>query len=168
MKTPHWWTAFALTALGLSFAGCAQPSRAPVYGGSAIGTPVTISGTEQRGRIVSVRDVTIKDNVPSTSRSGPGGALVTAARVLSGSVTAIAGVVGDTIEGSAPGRPGEEITVEVDDGRTIVLVQERSSPPMAPDERVIIQKGTGPTGATSGGTRVLRDMRFAGSDRGGR
>lgn len=110
-----------------------------------------------------MRDVEIRDNVP-TGPTGTAGVLSTAVGVAMGSVTAIARTVGDAIDNTRPGRPGEEITILGDDGRTTIVVQERSTPPLAPDERVVIEKGVVLSGQVGGSTRVVRELQFAGSD----
>lgn len=141
--------------------GCSHSSSRPVYSGpTATAAPVPVS--EQRGRVVSVRDVEIRDTPATGSGSGTRGALTTAVGILTGSVTAIAGAVGDVVDASkasSAAKPAEEITVVTDGGRTVVIVQERSNPPMAPDERVIVQT----TGSLSGAgkTRVIRDQFIA-------
>lgn len=144
----------ALAALA-SLGGCAQTSRAPVYTG-ATGTAVAVPVGQQRGRVISVRDVTISSTTARAPRT-TGGTLSTAARILNGSVTAVADVVGDAIDSSkGGGRPGEEITIELSDGSIVSIVQERSDPPLAPDERVLIVKTTSPAGIQRG-DKVVRD-----------
>jgi outer membrane lipoprotein SlyB len=174
-------TGFA--GLMLAFgAGCTTKSSLPVYSTGQTGTPLTV----QRGRVVAVRDVIIKPPTSASSGVGPGaqvGAAVVTS-VITGGTHALGNVIGNVVGGPLGGKLdekiGEEITIEVEGGRTIVVVQERDGPPLAPDERVIIQTGgtttTGGMGGIYGGiygggifggggggnTRVLRDNQFAG------
>jgi outer membrane lipoprotein SlyB len=82
-----------------------------------------------------------------------------------GAIIGAAGsVVGDAIGGVAGARMddkmGEEITVMVE-GRTITIVQERSTPPLAPGERVKILTGSGSDGGSI--TKIIRAEQFAAS-----
>lgn len=164
MKNRRAWIGFMAVTGAVSAAGCSHAGKTPVYGGSTTGTAVPVSVSVQKGRIISVRDVVIKNTATTrSSTSSSSGALVTAVRILSGSVTAIAGAVGDVIESAQPADPGEEITIALDNGGTVVLVQRRSTPPLAPDERVLVQKGLGSPGDPGGGTRVVREFEFAGT-----
>ena len=154
----------ALAVLGgAALTGCSNTARPPVYGTSSVGTAMPVPTNSQRGRILTVRDVLIKDTPRSTRTSSTGGALSTAVGVAMGSVSAIAGAVGDAVDGmnSGKAKSGEEITVELDNGQTIVIVQERGSLPLAPDERVLIQRGTGAPGSTGSTARVVREQQFA-------
>jgi outer membrane lipoprotein SlyB len=162
-------------------AGCASKSNLPVYSTGQTGTPLTV----QRGRVVAVRDVVIKPPTSTSHGVGPGaqvGAAVVTS-VITGGTHALGNVIGNVVGGPIGGKLdeklGEEITIEVEGGRTIVVVQERDGPPLTPDERVIIQTGgtTAPGGfggiyggiygggvfggSSGGNTRVLRDDRFA-------
>ncbi|MES1167474.1 MAG: hypothetical protein ABUL68_05665, partial [Pseudomonadota bacterium] len=61
---------------------------------------------------------------------------------ITGSPLAIASAVGSLV-GEAGGSKldnvrGEEITVQLKDGQVVTVVQERSDPPMAPGERVLV------------------------------
>lgn len=90
--------------LTLLLPGCASRASRPIYSPSSVGNPVTLPSAEQHGRVIAVRDVTIKDGGIYTA-SGPGrvpGALATTARVMSGSIYAIMGVIGDAIENAKP------------------------------------------------------------------
>jgi outer membrane lipoprotein SlyB len=166
MRTSVAWSAPLFAGACLMVAGCSHATRSPVYGGSSVGTPVSASPVaEQSGRIIAVKDVVIQGSAaPSSATPGrSGSALGTAAQILRGGVGAI-GVIADAVKGSGSERAGEEITIATDDGRTIILVQERSTPPLAPDERVVIQKGVAPSGGSGGTTRVVREVQFAAAD----
>lgn len=158
MKTLRVWLGIALVGIATCAIGCSHSSSRPVYSGPT-GTATTVPIAEQRGRIISVRDVEIRDAVPATSS---GGKLATAVGVVMGSVTSIARAVGDVVDSTKPSRPGEELTILVEDGRTVQIVQERSDPPFAPDERVVIQKGVASGGGSS---RVIREPYFAAESR---
>lgn len=152
-------TGAAFVALSL---GCASRSSRPVYSPSSVGTPVAIPSHEQHGRIVAVRDVTIKDGSTVYSSSGPGGAagaVVSTARVLTGGVYGIIGVVGDALEKAKPEYPAEELQIITDDGKSLIIVQELSTPPFAPEERVIIQRNPAATGSRpASAVRVIREQ----------
>ena len=143
----------AATGMWAAAAGCSHSSR-PVYSGPT-GTATAVPVSEERGRVVSVRDVEIRDASPNASSTG--GTLGRAVGIAMGSVTAIAGAVGDVVDASKKGLPGEELTILLDDGRTVMIVQERADPPFAPDERVIVRKGVVAASTSSGSTRVVRD-----------
>jgi outer membrane lipoprotein SlyB len=119
--------------------------------------------TSQSGEIIGVQDVVIKAPTAARGALGPG------ARI--GSATAVAAVLGSPIHaamaageviGSAAGagadnKKGEELTILMKDGRTIVVVQERGIVPFAIGERVKVMSGSG--GSIYGGakTQVVRD-----------
>jgi outer membrane lipoprotein SlyB len=167
MKTRVLWAAALAAALLIDGSGCASRSNLPVYDSSQIGSVIKT----QEGEIVAVRDVVIK--APNTPRGSTGmgsriGSAVGRGVIQGGGTGAIigaaGGVVGDAIGGVAGARMddkvGEEITILVE-GRTITVVQERSTPPLAPGERVKILTGSGSGGGEI--TRVIRAEQFASS-----
>jgi outer membrane lipoprotein SlyB len=66
-------------------------------------------------------------------------------------------VVGSVVGAGADNQRGEEITVLLKDGRTIVVVQERGSVPFAIGDRVKVMSGS--SGAIYGGgkAQIVRD-----------
>jgi outer membrane lipoprotein SlyB len=163
--------------IGASYvlAGCASSrSNLPVYDPQQVGTVLRT----EKGEVVAVRDVLIKPLPASGGSTGGvvGGAVGRSA--ATGNPGSIAGAVGAVI-GSAIGsksdeRPAEEITIVMEGGHTIVIVQERNGePPLAPGEKVsvVTSAPTYPTrigrtgiglGGASGTARVMRDERFVG------
>ena len=150
----------SLAGLVAALAGCSSTSsRTPVYTQAEIGQAIS----QQSGEILSVRDVIIAPN--STVARGAqgagsriGGAAVVGA--ITGSPLAIASAVGSVV-GEAGGSKldnarGEEITVQLRDGQVVTVVQERSDPPMAPGERVIV--------VTTGSSANLQRVRVTRTD----
>lgn len=160
----------ALSAAAL-FSGCSHRATLPVYDSQQTGSPIIV----QKGRVVAVRDVVIK--APSVRAGSPGaGAQIGAgavSSVITGSplpVAAAAGrVVGGQIGSTMDDKMGEEITVEVEGGQRIIIVQERGNPPFAPDEPVEIHTSTGGAagrmaaiyGSTAGNARIVRPAQLA-------
>ena len=153
-------SAGALLAL---FAGCNSASSGlPVYDRSQVGQVVS----EQRGEIVSVRDVVIKGQAEQAGSAGRGariGAAAVQGAILGASERAVAAVVG-SMAGSAAGsklddKLGEEITIMLEGGRRVVIVQEREPgvPPLAPGERVKLQSGSASTLSGGSNAKVVRD-----------
>jgi outer membrane lipoprotein SlyB len=150
-----------LGGLLAALAGCssAASSRTPIYTQAEIGQAIS----QQSGEILSVRDVIITPN--STVGRGAqgagsriGGAAVVGA--ITGSPLAIASAVGSVV-GEAGGTKldnvrGEEITVQLRDGQVVTVVQERSDPPMAPGERIVV--------VTTGSSANLQRVRVTRTD----
>jgi outer membrane lipoprotein SlyB len=118
-------------AIGWVSAGCTFPSSRRVIPRSQAG----VMQVEQLGTVTSVREVNIegeKSNLgliggavvggaatrPSPGNNSRGGALVQAGGVVAGAVA------GQAIEEVATRRRAQEITVRLDDGRTVVVTQE--------------------------------------------
>lgn len=181
MKTsPIWITATAI-AICAGALGCSSRSKLPVYDPSQVGTVIST----EKGEIVAVRDVLIK---PSSPAGGSVGSVIGAGAgrsVATGNPAAVGGavgaVLGSTVGAKADERRGEELTIALEGGQTIIVVQDQSDPPMAPGEKVQVLTSTPaggsypggvwggrgapigfPTGSPTGGnTRVVRDQRFA-------
>lgn len=131
---------------------CGTTRRTPVYDSSEVGQIIS----EQSGEILAVQEVIIK---APTSRAGSAGAgsrigSAAAAAAISGNPVAIAVAASQVIGGAAgavaDNQRGEELTILLKDGRTVVIVQERGRVPFGVGDRVKIM---------SGGTqdRVVRD-----------
>ena len=56
---------------------------------------------------------------------------------------------------------GEEITISIEGGQIVTIVQERSDPPLAPGERVRLVTGASSSVYGGGGTKVVRDEEVA-------
>jgi len=154
-------TAFA-GAAALS-AGCSSPSSSlPVYDSAQTGQVIS----SQKGEIIAVRDVVIKAPSRHSGSVGPGSQIgaATAAAAVMGSPIAAASAVGSVIGGMAGARAddrmGEEITIAIEGGKSVIVVQERGEPPFAVGERVAILQGAN-TAVSGGGTsHVVRDPSY--------
>lgn len=172
MKTRLLLSVAVLTTV-VGWSGCASASRRPVYDPSQVGTVLSIGKAE----VVSVRDVDIKPTTLPSSTGGPigtvtGGAVTSVITGTPGAIgRAVGSVVGRAVGSNADVVAGEEITLSVEGGATVVIVQERSNPPLAPGEKVLILEpstmssiyGRGrATVSTPGSVRVVREDRYAG------
>ena len=138
-------------------------SSVPVYDSSQVGTVIR----SQSGEILAVRDVVIKASITQAGSTGMGARIGGAAgrsAIYGGPAAAIGAagaVVGEAVGAVAGARAddkrGEEITVLVEGGQTVTIVQERGSPPLAPGERVKIITGASSSIYGGGNTRVVRD-----------
>jgi outer membrane lipoprotein SlyB len=142
----------ALAIGGLAVGGCASSrSSLPVYNPSQVGTVMST----RKGQIVAVRDVIIKAPPPSNASIGSviGGGVGRSA--TTGNPGAIGGAVGSVIGANVGARAdekrGEELTIAVEGGYTVVIVQEQGDAPFAPGEKVQIITGGGLGGSYPGG-----------------
>lgn len=110
-----------------ALAACAAPSG-PVYKSSEAGT----AWRAEEGVVTSVRDVTIEGEATSLGTVGGAAVGYTVGRAIgdgsgsriAGAVGGVAGAVaGRAIESQAKTRAGLEITVDLDNGETLVVVQ---------------------------------------------
>ncbi len=155
--------AFALVP-ALSVAGCAHPSGSTYQAGDVGRTIETAQGS-----VVSSRAVEISGE-PNAVGPLAGGALGAAGSALgfngSGLVAVIGGVIGAGIgyltQQQLNNRDGIEYVLQMDDGRTVTLVQNRA------DDEVPLADGTPVLVQVSGQyTRVIADPRgehMAGAD----
>ena len=153
----------AILTGGVLLVGCGGSSRLPVYDSTQIGAVIKSQG----GEVVSVRDVLIKAPNSAAGSTGMGARIGSAAgrSAIYGGPSAAIGAAGSVI-GEAIGavtgaklddKAGEEITIMVEGGQLVTVVQERSYPPIAAGERVLIVSG-GNSGIYGGGTtKVVRD-----------
>jgi outer membrane lipoprotein SlyB len=139
--------------------GCVSSSKTPVYDSSQVGQMIS----EQAGEVINVQDVVIKARSSQAGSPGMGSRMGSAAvvsavlgnpvhAVIAGA-EAIGGVAGATMDNQR----GEELTILLKDGRTVVVVQERGDVPFAIGDRVKILSGSG--GSIYGGptSQVVRD-----------
>lgn len=123
-------------------AGCAtNPIGAPVSGSS-----VQRAQTIEFGVVTATRPVAIQANstvVGTTTGAVIGGSVgsnlgsgsfANTAGAVGGAV--VGGMAGNAIQGNAAARQGVEVTVRLDNGRTIVVVQEGSPDAFRPGDRV--------------------------------
>lgn len=163
MRIPHLISgALAVCSFGFFFGCAGQQANLPIYDNTQVGSVIK----SQTGEILAVRDVVIKAPSSSAGSTGMGSRIGAAAGRsaifggVSGAVGAAGAVVGEAVGAVAGARAddvrGEEITIFVE-GQTVTIVQERSTPPLSPGERVRIVTGSssGPFGG--GSTKVVRD-----------
>jgi outer membrane lipoprotein SlyB len=150
---------FFAGVVALVASGCVSSSRKPVYDSSQIGQIIR----EDQGEIIGVREVVIK--APSSRAGSPGvgsrmgGAAAAAA--ITGNPVAVAVAAGQMI-GSAAGavadnQRGEELTIVMRDGRTVMIVQELGEVPFVLGDRVKILSGSGTSIYGGAATHVVRD-----------
>lgn len=122
--------AFSALALSLSVGGCATGQYDPnVYNGSQ----ANMIGGYQPGVVTNVREVDIQDDPKGFGAVG--GALIGgllgsqvgggSGQYIGAAVGTVGGsVIGNSVENSARRVDSQEITVKMDNGSTVVLVQE--------------------------------------------
>jgi outer membrane lipoprotein SlyB len=172
MRIKSWLLGFAAGGILAASAGCVSKSNLPVYDSGQVGSVIT----SQRGEIVSVRDVLIKAPSQSAGSTGMGARIGSAAgrsgilggpSAIVGAVGAVVGeAAGAVVGAAADNKMGEEITVLVEGGQTITIVQERGDgPPLAIGEKVRLVSGasSGVYGGSSTKTKVVRDDEYGAS-----
>ncbi len=127
------------------FQGCSTASHATIPRASAGKVQHLDSGT-----VVAVRPVTIDGEKTYLGISS--GAIVGSAvgqsigagndgRVLAGAVGAVAGaVIGSEVEKKLTEKVAQEVTISLDDGRTVVVVQEFEQPGFIAGDRVNVME----------------------------
>jgi outer membrane lipoprotein SlyB len=143
---PH---AFALSALSaVLLAGCTSTGGRTVYTRSQVNQAMRV----ELGTVVGVREVVIDGE--STNVGVWGGAMMGGAiggTAASGSSTAIAAaggsvagmIAGREIEKAVTRKPGLEITITLDDGTPLVIVQEKEKGGFIDGDRVRVMIGQG-------------------------
>jgi outer membrane lipoprotein SlyB len=143
----------------VTFTGCATSSSRPIYQSSQVGQMIT----EEQGEILDVREVLIQAPHSQAGSAGVGsrmGGAIAAAAVLGSPIQAAmegARVVGGIAGANADNKNGEELTIRLKDGRTVVVVQQRGDTPFAIGEKVKIQSGSSTSIYGGGNTRVVHD-----------
>jgi outer membrane lipoprotein SlyB len=160
-------SAIILTGAAGVFAGCTSASsNLPVYDSNQVGQVIN----EQRGEVILVREVLFKAPTAAAGSAGSGSRIgaATVAGIVTGSTHAVANAMGSVLGGAAGARAdnrlGEEITVMVEGGQSVVIVQERdrNTAPLGVGERVKILSGSGGGGLYGGPTaRVVRDTEYS-------
>ena len=169
MKIRQWLLGLAVGGILAVGAGCVSKSNLPVYDSGQVGSAIT----SQRGEIISVRDVLIKAPSQSAGNTGMGARIGSAAgrsgilggpSAIVGAVGAVVGeAAGAVVGAAADNKMGEEITVLVEGGQTITIVQERGDgPPLATGEKVRLVTGASSSvyGGSSTKTKVVRDDEY--------
>ena len=129
-----------------------------LYGCASVGyetVPRNSMGTTQTldlGTVVAIRDVMIDGEssqlglygggiigsaVGSTIGSGDGAVLASAGGAVAGAI------VGQQVEKSLTKKLAQEITIEMDDGSMVVVVQEMNEPPFNTGDRVSVLESRG-------------------------
>ncbi len=134
---------FAISATGILLVGCSSRGSKPTVPHGSVGASHRI----ENGTVVSVQTVRIEGNssyvghrtgtllgagVGQTIGSGTG----RAAASLGGA--AVGGLVGLVAEEAVTKKDGQEITIELDRGRLIAIVQEKVEPTFRPGDRVTV------------------------------
>ena len=131
----------ALLALGLVLAsGCATHSTPSTFNRSEVGAARTV----EWGTVRAMRDVTIQSDsrgVGTATGAALGG--IAGSTIGSGTRANTAGAVAGAVAGGAAGnamsrnaRPGVELTVELDSGRSIAVTQDGTSRDFRVGDRV--------------------------------
>jgi len=135
------WMYAAVLAAALGVAGCATPVGPGYYHrGEALRTQ-----SVEMGVVESVRPATLGG--PDTGVGTVGGAALgglagsaaghgagQAAAIIGGAI--LGGVIGNAVERDANRRPGVELTVRLDNGRLIAVVQDDMGEPFRPGDRI--------------------------------
>ena len=148
--TPRTILAASLAALGL-LAGCAGPSKSgSTYTDAEARRPMQVT----TGTIQAVRTVRLERDYQTGAGVAAGSVIggVAGSTVGSGTTSTIAavvgavagGVAGSYAEKSMSDRPGLELTVRTDDGRTFTVVQEAGNDSFAAGQRIrVLTDGAG-------------------------
>ena len=135
-------TALLMTSLG---AGCASSASSKVYPRYQAQQVWRV----EYGKVTEVDAVTIEGERSYLGRAGGGyigyevgrAAVDGSGRGVAGAVGAVAGAVaGDAVEERATRQPGLQITVDLDEGATVAIVQ-ATDQPFAVGERVKVLRG---------------------------
>lgn len=134
-------------ALSVALVGCTFPSSRRTLPRSAIGS----MAVEQTGIVTNVRQVNIEGRRTGLGVLGGGvvgGAAASGGHGVGGAVMQAGGAVvgaiaGQAIEEAATRKVAQEITVRLDDGRTVVVTQEVSTGMYQDGDRVRVLDGYG-------------------------
>lgn len=148
MKKYKWMCLTGVIVASLLLGGCAS-NKYDTYPRSSAG----VSHTVDAGTVVNVKHVKIdgqRSNVGYTGGAIVGGAVGRTAGSGDGTILASAGgavlggIVGGMVEEKLTEKIAQEITVEMDDGGVLVIVQERGNVGFIEGDRVqILQARTG-------------------------
>lgn len=166
LQFPLCFTATGVAACVAAFlsTGCSSASSSPatpVYTTSQTGQVIS----QDAGQVVSVEEVVIKASGKAAGATGTGATIggSVGQAVLTRNPLAILGAVGHTVGSNAgatlDNQTGDRITVQLDNGKTVVIVQARDAKeaPLMPGERVTIESGSSTSIYGGGNTRVVRE-----------
>lgn len=149
--------------IGLTAPGCAGGAGAApaVYAAGQTGQVMS----RDTGTVVAVEEVVVQASGSAAGAAGTASQVGSAVGwgVLTGSPVQVAGALGNIVGGKAgaglDNRAGDKVTVELDSGKTIVIVQERGKePPLMPGERVVLEDGGSSSYYGGGRARVVREQ----------
>lgn len=135
-----------LASLTLVLSGCTFPSSAPMVSRSQVGNVQSLD----LGLVVAVRDVVVDGEKTLLGISGGaaiGGAAATPGTYSTGAILAQAGaavvgaVAGSAVEEMATREQAQELTIEMDGGKVIVIIQETPDGKFRQGDRVQINSG---------------------------
>jgi outer membrane lipoprotein SlyB len=130
-------------------AGCTFPSSAPLVSKSAVGNVQVLD----LGRVVGTRDVVVDGEKTLLGISGgaalggsaahPGGysAASTGEVVAQAAAAVVGAVAGSAIEEAVTREKAQELTIELDDGRVVVIIQEVPDGRFQQGDRVQVNHG---------------------------
>lgn len=143
-------------ALALGLAACGQTGPGTQYG--VVNTSATGSYSGESGRVVAINDVALRGSSGMSSSTLVGGGLGAAGGAAIGAATtnSVAGalvggllgavggaIAGTAISGSGAGQRGIEVTVQKDDGQTVVIAQADNGDVQMGDRVRIVLDGNG-------------------------
>ncbi|RDI99386.1 hypothetical protein DVT68_00535 [Dyella solisilvae] len=141
-----------LVTVGLLIAGCATHTTPQTFNRSEVG----VARSVQWGIVRGLRDVTIQSDsrgVGTATGAAIGG--IAGSTVGGGSRANAVGAIAGGVAGGAAGnaiarnaRPGVEITVELDGGRTVAVTQDGTSGDFRVGDRVQVSSDGGTTRVT--------------------
>lgn len=135
------WCAVALLAMAISVAGCAPPVAGNrYYRGEALRAQ-----SVELGVVESIRPIQLQGHdtgvgtvggaaLGGLAGSGVGGGAGQAAAIVGGAI--LGGIIGNAVERDANKRHGVELTVRLDAGRMIAVVQEDGGEAFRPGDRI--------------------------------
>lgn len=148
----------------LALAGCesaSSTSSGPVYQTSQTGQ--VISG--ESGMVIAVEEVIIQAASSAAGSTGTGAQVGSAvgSAVLGGNPAsigrAIGSIVGSKAGASLDNNTGDKITILLDSGKTVTIIQvrDKKGQPMMSGERVVVEQSGGTSTSGGGNARVVRE-----------
>lgn len=140
----------SVLSLPMLLAGCASDSGSssssrPVYTASQAGQVIS----QDAGMVMQVEEVLIKgeSNYPGAPGVGSQVGRAVGQSAISGNPLSVVGALGGIMGGKAganlDNQIGDKITIVLDSGKTVTIVQERDKKqPIMPGERVVIESGS--------------------------
>lgn len=157
-------------AVAVVLAGCESASSSasrPVYPASQTGQVISGDG----GMVMAVEEVLIQAPSANAGSAGTGAQVGRAvgSAVLTGNpvgiVGSLGGIMGAKAGATMDNQIGDKVTILLDTGKTVVVVQVRDrQQPIMPGERVIVEQGSAISTAGGGNARVIREQPAKDSD----